>query len=1160
MLQSLVHKTLGTKIGDDVSGSVFVFLKDEVILWCAHIDPATGVFDVYECSGQSVAGVFCYFYEAEVNAIPIVQDSCAVQEEGAKAVVSFTARPLIIGSLVQREITCDGFDSWGESLSGKLRQFTVSQGDTIHYSIEVRIDEELVEINCYCGRRKNDRIYTPTTGVLNLPLNLNSDIVITSPPLYSGIAYFLESDFGGPYEIVVETSGYLIGRFGYRFQPASGEWSRKFEDEDAISTSKEYVCSGFNLMVKATGKKPFSYLAPTDSGLYWFSITAGGEDKELITEFVHPFGIHCGTTCVDNVMPGSSVRVWCTIKHHLLVASEHFEVEPESQPFNLRFWKSEYHSDIPDYKRLNPCEYKNQVETPLVYSPILGDLFTFSIFLRTANVSFNLYSAQEWNVGTYYLEVSTANKSLCYYFGPSKIGTDCTGRIIPVTFDDVNSCSRDSNEQFKLFRITLNQNVGRVYLPEESYSNNSRALYLGDGAPYLDNNDYRYFYKIVMHASDARPEEVCASEGGEYVVNGFDPVINSIIDDDDGKAVAYQNFDLNLFWLALTCNAYLHYTANPQPSDPKSIFFTVRKKEIVYESKTVQFFSGQFFKDPDTDDGPKGALCKFRRGVLWNLYQAPTECMYRPLDLKIGMKQTIYPVIHGEIGVDIECQALPHGSYINQSYSDVMPLSFVEYSIPYPEERDVNAFRCIQKTSGGLRYQPVNWFDFTFNSLPVELITDAEIEPLDYWCWDGNVTMKQPCYGRNVALRACLEANPFGSCNWVRLHAFDSDSPLVQGEKGITWYDELDENPQCTTTRRCFYINFSPLDAFKHNGMYYLNCSDGLEGTVAETTLRRQTRFFKITGHQSGPVGDYSFNYAVICGEERGQVVGRISMYGSNIVATVSCTGSGNENIIAETIPYDTGVSLVQFELPNADKDVECIMTSTNSFAPENPFVLADSVKNHQIWSRLEIVETDRNADTVSICCEACALNVNPRNVELVCYKLSDNLMILYNHNTTYEYDDTKYVAKRCVEVPREFGDAKCRCKLFNSVRSTFTIYKNGDVEMVTDTPDAFEVMAQPANISDSYVTLKPDQDSDIPATTTRDPNLNNNEPVLSPDDRFINIYLNNILGVSLYGEAIEDGMLKATFLGINRLIGDELTEERAVEILAMFKQIPNVA
>ena len=1153
-LQSLVHKTLGTKIGQNIEDKIFLFLQDEVIMWCAFVNATTGLFETFQCTMQeTLEGIFCYFYEAEVNSIPIEAKSCAVSDDNLEATVSYTVKPLIIGSLVEREITCDAFDIWGEPLGGKMQRFTAFKGDEFEYSVNIDIAEELIQIQCFTGRRKNDIIYSPTTGYYNLPLNLTTDVVIASPELNFGVAYFKKTDYGDSYEIVVETAGYPIGVFHYRFKPAFDEWTGKIED--GITTSKTYICEGVNLMVKATGRLPFPLLFPEDSGFYRFVIEAGGQEMENLTEFVHPYEINCDKSCVDEVVPGSTVSLWCTIDHHLFVDSSHFELPGDEQPFNMKFWKSEYHPDLPDYNQLNPCEYQNEVENPIRYSLLTPDLFGLRAKTRTANVTFILYSAQEWNVGTYYLEISTKNESYCHYFGASKIGVNCTGKIIPVSFDEVESCSLTGNEQYKLFRISLNQDVGRLFLSANSSSNNSRALFLADDAN--GYNEFSYFYKLIIHSAEKPPAEVCEIDGGEYTINEVDPVASAIFLGVDLKSVPYaEHFDLINFWHALTCNAYLFYERNPQPNDPNAIYFQSRNKEIVYENDLYQFVISRFYQRTSAQNQPVASLCKFKRGILWNLYQAPSQCMYEPLDLTNGMKQTIYPVIHGQFDIKIECEPRPLGSYINQTFDHVSPLSSVEYSIPYPEERDVTAFRCVQKLPEGMTARNFPWFDFTFNSLPVELFTDESIEPLNYWCYDGNVTVAQPCFGLDVSLRGCVEANPFDNCRWIREYSL-SGEPLIQGQDDISWHVVPDENPQCTTTRRCFYLEFANLDPVKHNGIYYLNCSNGLEGTIAETTLRRETKFFKVGGFQSAPIGDYQFSYDVKCGQNA-QLKAQIALYGPLVHASVQCTGTNNENIITEISSHQIGVSLVEFVIPNVDRTVSCTMTSSNNFTLEKPLVLVDSLREHKIWSDLKIVEIARDETKISLCCETCAVNIRSNNIDFTCHKLSNNYLFLRYYNTTFEFSEDTFIAKRCADVPLSYADLKCKCTLFNSVQSSFSVYQNGDVEIVTEMPPSIAIMTQPAN--DSHLLLRtPGVEPATMGPTATTENVQNSvddDSNLSQEDRIINEYLARIIAVSIGSEVMPEGMLKATLIGIERFAPDELTSERAIEFLLMFQQV----
>ena len=1078
-LQSMIYGKWGKKIGDDVSDKVYVYLRDSVKEMCTYIDKETGLMDVLECRdyNDNIAGIFCYFYDAEINKITVEPESCAVKDaSGDKvAIVKYRVQPVIIGARESREVVCQAWDNRDLVIRNKDRTFEMKKDEVAIYEVEVDTNDVLAKIECVAGRRKNDTVFVAIKGTFELQRSHDELKFISADQTP---VYLEPTDYDTLYKIKVQSVGYLMDFFTYAFQPPNGGWTA---ESTAVSTEYFYTCTGNHLKVRATGTLEFLGLSPKSAGLYRFSMEAGGELKQVESEFIHPFKIECTERCNTDILHGKDVEVTCDINHHLFTDSALFASESVLN-ISLKFWKAEYFMDIPGYNKLNPCEYTNTVERSLLYDKRALRSLSFDEQNRKATVTFGILSTQPWNIGWYYLAVTPISVDHCYYFGRSFDG-NCdidviNNPIVPATCESFDK--ETTTQQYLMFYVNNVFDVG-IVTPRPQKDINPRGLYLAYDA-FMDNG-FLYFYRLLPPFGNKEPRDVCARDGGTFVRDTEDAITSRILRNLESERVELGNINLIKFWTALTCNFGMNPNSPDIEADPSEVFFSMERASDRRLLTLAKFDQEVGFSQVENADVEIARLCRYQRGKVWDIFADPGKCLYKPLDVNIGLKQTVGALIHGSPLFTLQCEALPRGSYENKTFESLTGSERVTYEVPFPEESDVKQFRCRQIANESITTES-NWFQLGFESTFLDMKVDDFIEPLDYWCRPTDSSLTQPCFGEDVSLKSCVVGNPFKNCTWGRLYPAD-ETPLVNGERGVTWEVIPDEYPQCNSTRRCYYLRFQNLNPFLHSGLYFLKCYSGIEGSHAETQLRTHTRYFDLEAHPSAPIGDNPFTYNVTCSP--GKLEGQVVIYGQEVNVKVTCSGSRNGDIDAIVTEHSAGTFVINFIIPWPETTTECQVDAYNDVTDLTSLLISDRLDNNKIWESVYIEETSRSDSQVSFCCRSCGVNIGSNHLRFLCMLSQDNSVVVGFRDTELKYDTETYIAERCATVKLPIGMFVCTCALFRENVATTTFYRDGTTRSTFATASSIQVEGQPELVNDttSNPNEKKETTTETPTTST---------------------------------------------------------------------------
>ena len=1144
-LQSMIYNKYDAEIGADVSDKVYLYLRDSVKEICTYVNQSTRLMESLECHklDKVIVGIFCYFYDGEINSITVEPDQCSVDNSPGKkekeATVTYRVTPMIIGSREIREITCQAWNNRDIIMRERDVKFQLYKGDVATYSVPVDTNEFLAKIECFAGRRKNDTVFVAIKGTYELDESHDELKFISAnqTPVYLD-----ESNYNALYKIVVQSIGYQMGSFSYAFQAPYGDWSPESSD---VETEYFYTCDGPHIRVRAVGTLEFQSLSPTSSGLYRFSIEAGREVKQIQSEFIHPFKIKCNSVCQENISPGQDAELRCEVDHHLFTDPSLLETAA-TLDVSMKFFKTEYFDDIPDYNQLNPCEYTNTVERSLTYDKSQISKMGLNKEQRKVYINFGILSTQPWNIGWYYLAVTPANSSNCYLFG-SSFGRNCELEVTdPVVPDECNSAQTETKtNQYLFFFFNNSMDVG-IITPRPKENSNPRALYLAYDSG-MDNR-LQFYYRILPIEGSEKPRDVCARDGGTLVQNQ-DPVADEILKNLKSSDVNFFSIDLMKFWLALTCNYYTNPMDTSTEIDASIGFFVIENADNQNQLFLMKFDASGFHKIGNIET-QMASLCRYQRGRVWDFFADPGECMYKPLDLNIGLKQTLGAMIHGSSSVDIQCEALPPGSYENKTFLGLSGPERVTYQVPFPEESDVQSFRCIQLLNESMNFE-VAYVELGFETTSVDLKVDDFIEPLDYWCRPSTSSLTQPCFGDDVSLKACVVGNPFKNCTWNRLYPTD-DNPLEMGQRGISWENFREEHPeeQCYSTKRCYYLHFRDLDPHLHSGLYYLKCYSGIEGSHAETQLRTQTRFFDLKAHPSAPIGTNPITYNVTCSP--GKVEAQVVIYGQKITANVWCSGSENGAINSTVTEFSAGTFVVRYVIPSVEKTTECRVTISNEFGKLTTLAVTDKIGSHKIWESVYIEEISRSASEVSFCCRTCGLNIEEQHLKLLCVLPQDYSVLVGYADSGFRYDTDDYIGERCSSIPLPQGMFVCKCTLFRQHVATTTFYRDGKVRNDFASMPPMVIESQPDTVNKT--TKSPDNidktTSETPSTT--EATVNEIIVALTRNELRVQLELAALEEIALTKSELHYKTFSKSMDAIAGHLESSTSKERALQILSI--------
>ena len=426
----------------------------------------------------------------------------------------------------------------------------------------------------------------------------------------------------------------------------------------------------------------------------------------------------------------------------------------------------------------------------------------------------------------------------------------------------------------------------------------------------------------------------------------------------------------------------------------------------------------------------------FSRGMVWDLKSAAGSCRYIPLNSTIGMQLPVIVKTHGNDPVNVLCQAIPLGSALNQTFTNLTSNEVFTYSLDFPDESDVTSIQCSQYHNLDLQAEDAFWFDLSFPSLYMPLKIDDNLTVSDLWCHAYNASLKQPCYGNEVSIKSCVEGNPISGCSWKTFTSESQIRMLIQGENNTSWEDTVAEYPQCNNTRRCSTLTFYSL-AESQQGFYWYECQSGLENTEIKSSLRTKSKMVKIVAQQSASLGESgaSFLFTLDCQLKR--LRGFFRSYGQNITAIVECktdTGQETDQWVREQIFYEVpgpGAIDVVFYPHVATRETTCRFEGTNDFASERPLKFETPLKSFRKYNTLE-VRNDAEND-LRVCCDACAFGIRGyREFDLHCEN-SDGSLIEFTNETlgseAYSYDPDLFTATRCRTMlirPRSLYICKC--------------------------------------------------------------------------------------------------------------------------------------
>ena len=1062
-MQSLIYHKTNTSIGSDVSQSYFMVFEG-VLPHCIYVDHQSGLIYSFVCSGDTpIAGLVCTREDGEISSIDVDLESCNV--ESSSTSLCFKVNPSLVGVSAVREIACIGLNRDGNRIFSTKAVVAASKNAPASYCPGLRVNYEILRVRCWAPQHKNATVSPEVEAYYHVKM-FQGNVSVITPSLEpnSDLHYMQWYHYYDPsqtFAISVESYGYPLRNFKMFYNqvfedPQEKDW---FDSE-----TWEVLClPDGNPTFKVSARIEFSPFRDQNTGNYEFQVVAGEVEQAANVQLVHPSKIECNQTCVNDARMGSSAGLTCVINHHFLWNPVINFRDINNLPLNITLRK---HSSIQEL--VNSCEYSTGIGQPVIYDAF-SKYVKFSGLTKSVEIFIEIYSFQLWHSGEYVLEVLPTDMNCIHQKGGRNFCLDAVSDIS-------NTCGFFSTDK-RLIRLFFfsPENFGSFSdNPFSSCSPNSRALMVPG---FHSKEGHEYFYRVCFETrKTADPEKLCMKEGGVWVGQDYD-FLSELLGDLHNPSSGQHDY-IKLF-KALSCNSYFQLP-NVLPPDTAD-FYTlhIKYKTSGGALNILKLNQGEVFAIvTKTGLYPTGILCQYPRSLAHHMYLDPdsASCSYQLIDLNAGKQQTVHASIHGNVPVEIICQAIPDGSYIESIFTVTSDSPFFIYSAPYPEEDDVKSFKCAQVNFTGFnplignKNDTLLWFNFHFSNQPLPLDVDPHLTIADLWCYPGDGFLHQPCYGQAVTLKCCGVGNPFQECIWHRHLGFRDIEPILNGQDRFHWNFVALENPQCNDTSHCSYLTIQNLTE-SDDGYYWCECLNGLETyNMPSSVIRSQTQSIQIKPSQSSLVGDPDFHYSLNCESRPTILVGKTAVKGAPVNVKIKCSVDGNffTDKIVETM-RENGVDFIKFIVANPTKTLICKFWASNTYSHQ-PITFSSSLLSKRIYGDVSLYhEVESDTPRSKVCCKFCALNVLEKNARVACV---DKERSPLDARRTFTYDQSTLNGMSCAHLTAvSFSTIECSCELLSESLATITVYPGGLVVTRGQTTQLFN-LETPKEEADTNVSI----------------------------------------------------------------------------------------
>ena len=1074
-IQSVLHHHSNTALGTDISQSYFMVFEN-LLPTCIFVNATTGVIESFVCADDTtIAGLICVREDGEISDIDVDLLSCNYQPSFTS--LCFKVTPTLVGVSAIREINCIGMNLWGADIEATRDTVDASKNVPGVYCPKLRLYSEIMKIRCWTSQHKNATVSPRIKAFYNVSMfQGNISLIAPIPEPNSDIYYMSWSQYYDPFQsfaIKIESYGYPLRNLKMFYNqvfdsPVQTNWF--------TGQTWEVLClADGNPTIKVSAEQEFTPFKDENTGNYMFQVLAGEVELKVNVQLVHPSNIECDRICVQDARIGFPVAIRCVINHHYIWnPSKNFN-NVKKLPLNITLQKR----DHPEYA--NPCEFSIGIKQPVIYD-YTSDYVKFGGTFKSVTVLIEIFSFQVWNTGEYFLEVKPNDQDCLHQKGGSNFCSEAVS-------DGCTDASTDKR-LIRLFFASPDNFGSFAPNPFSSCLNNTRALMI-PGFDYPDGN--QFFYRICFDTENVfEPGDICRAEGG-FWEDGNSPFLSQLIDDLE-IPISDNNYDYEKIFRALSCNSYFLRgdSFGYKISDPLTLFVKYRTAGGL--TKLLKYKNGKTFShELHTNAYPPGILCRYPRSLAHTMYLDPgsTSCMYKPIDLNAGREQKINVAIHGNIPAKIMCEAMPNGTYMDLNFTVANDSPSFTYSTPFPEEGDVKSFRCAQIDFKGFHpfhgtlssgsNETLQWFDFHFSNQPLPLDMDPSVITHNLWCYPGDGTLHQPCYGQTVTLTCCGVGNPFTECRWHRHLGFKDIQPILNGQNGFSWNLVGTEIPQCNNTQHCSNLTIQNLQR-SDDGYYWCECFNGLENhNMPETMKRRETWSLQIKPSQSGLVGDPDFVYTLSCDLNLAVMIAKTAVKGAPVTAKVECSKDPDDvTEMALQTERQNGVDLIKFEIQNPTKYMQCNFWASNEYS-NDPITFTSYLKDKKIYGDVAINQDEEN--DAKICCKFCALNVDERNVKVKCI---DKDRLSLEAIETFLYDASELNGSFCVEFTHKiFATFECSCELWGESLASITVFPTGDIETEVFTTEAFKLATAAPKVDNENMQAEIDSETETTLAAT---------------------------------------------------------------------------
>ena len=1059
---------------EDISAHNFSLLQQSIMPYCGYIDKESKQFVYYKCSeneSMQTSGVLCQWQSGQVRNLTLRFDGNGCEElSNGKAALNFIIDADIVGPM-KRNVSC-----YTNSFENKVIQSTVQEVEVsadVKGIYKVIIDPETTPHFIFCS-------------VPVLPFGVSESLSGN----YSIDAFYANFSFQRPDFVKfwdMQNATFLINEtyFGQNVSVKLGIFIypmlsyevlfKEFSGPDQTATFSENLkmmcmneCTDPYAIIHIEIDLNFKPLKSSDTGIYTMKAAVDRFDHDNYFQFelVHPTKIWCDNPCEETGV-GQSRTVNCSVQNHLI---SHYFSRMDPLPLIMKFHNDDEASV--GRKPLFNCESNIGLEKTLETK----DVLSYDPRNRSLMVAFEIFSVQEWSESSFYISLKVTDSKYCYIFG----SRNCSVNVAYVN-RAVDVCSAAQNNGF--FEVKLEKRFGTLATRQgQCGSTNPDAFYFTSELSSKTSNlpmdeNKGPFYRLCRTNLGFNSGDLCKQEGGEIV----DQKVEDMVDPEERNLLSSNSsVYFAKVWRSMSCRAF--YSWNPLTSQfLNSLHFVAIRGEspapAQYLYKNDKIIQMDF--EPSNEDNY--VLCQYNRGSIWNMQKESGSCLHRKIDVSNQgvAKEKILMQMHGSSPVDVNC-TFEDGTF-QEFHIETSEPKEVVVSVPVDiNQRKPPTFACYQIL---IPTEKAKRFNFSLSKNPIPIKVEPRIEQINVWCTPQNDILKQPCFGQDVIIRACVIGNPIDYCDWMfyslsRLSGLSEPITIEHGKNGYKIDMKPTEEPQCNNTEICSNLTIQNLKNEGQTGFYMFKCYSGISDVPVEFE-ESKSKLIKIMAQQSAFILETPFIFRLQCSNVA-KILGEITIYGQDIQANISCGPENKKFDLIQSVATNisNGVTKIEFELSDFEDNFVCQYSGKNIYVEK---ALTKESKIPQIVSSVLISSASESEQQATVCCESCAYGFSEREIKLFCYKTIGGFDIdLEATLTEFNYNPINSKYKKCISLTSDLdiGRYKCACMVKN-VNSTASFVGTGissEVEPATPAP----IIHQTLNL----VTVEP--------TTKFAPNVNN--------------------------------------------------------------------